>query len=401
MTLQELYTRLERVLSWRLRRRPMARYRLLHEMTKLGLEAFEGERSTIWATVYSLPMEIIAAFGFIPFCHEYVAATFASLNHGEEVLREAEHRGFSRDSCSYQRGGLGAGLAGYLPRPVAMVGNTSICDGVAKVYEIMGRYYGVRPILLHPPYGNSPHDVEYLEGKLKGLIEKLEETTGQAFDQDRFREVIRNANETRALMVRVNELRQTTPSPWNGRDAFEFTFLAYLLWGTERLIGIYQELIAELEAEVNQPSGEERYRILWLHTLPYHRTNLFALLEEHGARIVCDELSTVYWEPTDERAPLRSMAERMLLHPGHGSVMTRVQRACHLAQEYQVDGALHFTHWGCRQGYGGVRILRDALAEIGVPMLSLDGDGIDDRNYAPGQEKTRVEAFLEMLASRR
>ena len=41
--------------------------------------------------------------------------------------------------------------------------------------------------------------------------------------------------------------------------------------------------------------------------------------------------------------------------------------------------------------------MKDALAEVGVPMLNLDGDGIDDRNYAPGQEKTRVEAFLEML----
>lgn len=397
--LRRLYGRMERILAWRLRKRPNARDRLLYEMVRLGLEAFQGERPVVWATVYALPMEILTTFGFILFCHEYIAATFASVGKGPEVLQEAEERGFSRDSCSYQRGGLGAGLAGYLPRPVAIVGTTNICDGVAKVYETMGRYYGLEPLLVQPPYGDSPREVEYLEGQLKGLIGRLEEVTGQKFDEGRFEEVIRNANETRALMLRVNELRKAIPSPWHGRQAFEFTFLACLMWGTERLIEIYRELIAELEATVRESADGERLRILWLHAMPYHRTNLFDLFEDRGVRIVCDELSMVYWEPTDERAPLRSMAERMLRHPGHGSIMTRARRACRLAQEYQVDGALHFNHWGCRQGCGGVRVIKDALAEVGVPMLSLDGDGADDRNYAPGQEKTRVEAFLEMLGS--
>jgi benzoyl-CoA reductase/2-hydroxyglutaryl-CoA dehydratase subunit BcrC/BadD/HgdB len=388
---------MERVMAWRLRRRPNARDRLLHEVARLGLEAFQGERPVVWATVYALPIEILTTFGFIPLCHEYVAATFASVGKGTEVLKEAEERGFSRDSCSFQRGGLGAGLADYLPRPVAMVGTTNICDGVAKVYETMGRCYGLEPILLQPPYGDGPREVEYLEGQLKGLIGRLEEATGQKFDEGRLEEVVHNANEMRALMLRVNELRKAIPSPWHGREAFEFTFLAYLMWGTERLIEIYRELIAELEARIGEPTDGERLRILWLHAMPYHRTNLFDLFEERGARVVCDELSMVYWEPTDERMPLRSMAERMLCHPSHGSIMTRARLACRLAQEYQVDGALHFNHWGCRQGCGGVRVIKDALAEVGVPMLSLDGDGTDDRNYAPGQEKTRVEAFLEMV----
>ena len=177
--LQQLYERMERVFAWRLRKRPTARHRMLYQTVRLGLEAFQGEKPVIWASVYALPMEIVTAFGFIPFCHEYVAATFASLGKGTEVLREAEKRGFSRDSCSYQRGGLGAGLAGYLPRPVAIVGTTNICDGVGKVYETLGRYCGVKPILLQPPYGDSPRDVEYLEGQLWELIGKLEEVTGQ------------------------------------------------------------------------------------------------------------------------------------------------------------------------------------------------------------------------------
>ena len=34
---------------------------------------------------------------------------------------------------------------------------------------------------------------------------------------------------------------------------------------------------------------------------------------------------------------------------------------------------------------------------MNIPMLILDGDGIDRRNSHDGQIKTRLEAFLEML----
>ena len=38
-----------------------------------------------------------------------------------------------------------------------------------------------------------------------------------------------------------------------------------------------------------------------------------------------------------------------------------------------------------------------AVYEKDLPMLILDGDGIDKRNSHDGQMKTRLEAFLEML----
>jgi hypothetical protein len=41
-------------------------------------------------------------------------------------------------------------------------------------------------------------------------------------------------------------------------------------------------------------------------------------------------------------------------------------------------------------------MVKDSLMKLGVPLLNLDGDGIDSRTYSPGPEKTRVEDFLEM-----
>lgn len=41
------------------------------------------------------------------------------------------------------------------------------------------------------------------------------------------------------------------------------------------------------------------------------------------------------------------------------------------------------------------------LHEAGVPLLQLDGDGIDERNSHDGQIKTRLEAFFEVLEAKR
>ena len=42
-------------------------------------------------------------------------------------------------------------------------------------------------------------------------------------------------------------------------------------------------------------------------------------------------------------------------------------------------------------------MVRDAMRERGIPVLVLDGDGADVRNYSEGQTRTRLEAFIEML----
>jgi benzoyl-CoA reductase/2-hydroxyglutaryl-CoA dehydratase subunit BcrC/BadD/HgdB len=36
-----------------------------------------------------------------------------------------------------------------------------------------------------------------------------------------------------------------------------------------------------------------------------------------------------------------------------------------------------------------------------IPMLILDGDGIDARNYSEGQTRTRLEAFLEIISQKK
>ena len=68
-----------------------------------------------------------------------------------------------------------------------------------------------------------------------------------------------------------------------------------------------------------------------------------------------------------------------------------------LVKKLGSDGVIHFCHWGCKQSSGGNALLKERLAKLDIPVLTIDGDGIDRRNSHDGQIKTRLEAFFEVL----
>ncbi|MEJ5187176.1 MAG: 2-hydroxyacyl-CoA dehydratase family protein, partial [Candidatus Geothermincolales bacterium] len=55
---------------------------------------------------------------------------------------------------------------------------------------------------------------------------------------------------------------------------------------------------------------------------------------------------------------------------------------------------------GCRQSCGAAQSIRRRFQEKGIPVLIIEGDCVDDREYQEGQILTRLEAFLESLRER-
>ena len=107
-----------------------------------------------------------------------------------------------------------------------------------------------------------------------------------------------------------------------------------------------------------------------------------------------------YWEiPIDPDDPYPGLARRAISIPLNGDIRRRVEHLQELAQAYRIDGAINPCHWGCRQGTGARGLIEEGLKEVGVPVLNLEVDCIDPRNFAQGQLKTRLEAFVEMIES--
>ena len=128
---------------------------------------------------------------------------------------------------------------------------------------------------------------------------------------------------------------------------------------------------------------------------------LTKLEKEQGVKIVFEETNYVFWDKLDPKNPYESLARKLITSHYNGPLERRVEVTKRLAREYQVDGVVVFSTWGCRRNNAAVPALKREFNKIGYPLLSLDGDCIDDHNYMPGQFSTRIEGFLEMLRGRK
>ena len=102
-------------------------------------------------------------------------------------------------------------------------------------------------------------------------------------------------------------------------------------------------------------------------------------------------------EELDENRPFHALAGKIIRNLYNGSYSHKAEMVGRFADTLRPDAVIQFCHWGCKQSSGGSILLKEKMQEMEIPMLILDGDGIDRRNSHDGQIKTRLEAFLEIL----
>ncbi|MEW5920640.1 MAG: 2-hydroxyacyl-CoA dehydratase family protein [Bacillota bacterium] len=364
-------------------------------------EAYRRNAVLVWSSAFS-PTELYYALGITHFSPEVASAMVASFGFQEMFLKEAESRWWGRDNCAFHRCAMGGVFLDYFPRPRAFCASTHLCDGAVLLFNNLAARYRRPFFLLDTPLKQDHGALNYVVQQLKSIIASLEELSGKKMQAEKLEEAVACAEAARRELEEVNRLRRHPLSPFNTRDAIAYLYLYFNGVGSPVTPHIYNTLAWELKEKINGAEAAAlkppRFRLLWLHMPPIYRNNMLAYLEGKGARAVFEEFSHVYWEPMDPGRPLHSIARRMLSHFGHGPVERRLHAIKTMVERYKVDGVIHFSHWGCRQNCGSVKAIRDFLRREGIPLLLLDGDCIDNRNYAPGQVQTRIDGFLEMLA---
>ena len=70
------------------------------------------------------------------------------------------------------------------------------------------------------------------------------------------------------------------------------------------------------------------------------------------------------------------------------------------ARQHKVDGAINYAHVGCGQSAATIKLIKDALNEINIPVLVIDCDIIDP-TIAPEEDiRQKLVQFLELLEDR-
>jgi benzoyl-CoA reductase/2-hydroxyglutaryl-CoA dehydratase subunit BcrC/BadD/HgdB len=380
---------------------PRKKYAL--ETARLGSRLYSGENRVAWCGI-AVPFDLLNAMGITSCFVEFVGAALASAGMADPFLEEAEQAGFIGDTCGYHRTVIGAARKKIMPEPDFLIATTCPCSGGIAVMENLAHMFDKDLFVLNIPQENSESNIAYLADQIKDMVGFVSRHTGGALDKRKLRRAVENTNRTREILKEVYQLAQNVPSPTDGRLLINFGLVMPLFFGTPAAIDIAQAYKDEFRSRINngiQGVPDEKLRLLWIQNRIQFNNPLVELLEkEYQANIVVDELNDIFWDPIDPEDPYRGMARRAAAIPLNGSIQGRIKHLSKLARGYKLDGAINPCHWGCRQGTGARGLISDGLKEIGVPVLNLEVDCVDTRNYAEGQLRTRIEAFIEMLESR-
>ena len=380
---------------------PRKKYAL--ETARLGSRLYSGNNAVAWCGL-AVPFDLLNVMGITSCFVEFVGAVLAATGTADPFLEEAEQAGFVGDTCGYHRAVIGAARKNIMPEPDFLIATTCPCSGGIAIMENLADLFNKDLFVLNVPQEDSEQNVAYLANQIRDMVEFVTRHTGKPLEADKLRQAVENTNRARKIMQDVYQLAQNVPSPTDGRLLTNFGLVMPLFCGTEAAVEIAQAYKDEFTARVDNGSSgvpDEKLRLLWIQNRIQFNNPLVELLEkEYRANIVSDELNDIFWDPIDPQDPYPAMARRAIAIPLNGSIQRRIGHLQKLARTYSLDGAINPCNWGCRQGTGARGLISDGLKEIGVPVLNLEVDCVDKRNFAEGQLRTRVEAFIEMLESR-
>ena len=368
---------------------------------------------------------------------ENFAGLCAVKNEAGRFLKKAESEGYARHLCTYATVGLGFDAMrcemgcmppdspdGGLVEPTVMLGTgMMICDPRYKWYQAATRYnkapahvQGQLVPALH--YTHVEHKelkeyyVKYIVEELKELIEFLQRETGKKMHYDRLSESVALSEKTIQKWWDAYQLRTATPAPMSTEDAVTIMVPGNFMLGTQMAYDFYCKLYDDLKHRVDNKIGvikDEKYRLLWALSLPpWYGLSMFNYFGSQGAVF---PIEAVYHSPEPQEFPegMNDPLERIAWR-SYGQITQWQDKArlnsgdynvewfLDLIERYQLDGVVFHQANTCRTIHTGqlnqIQVLKKHTDK---PVLLLEGDIVDIRNYDKKGTENKIDAFIEVV----
>jgi benzoyl-CoA reductase subunit B len=278
--------------------------------------------------------------------------------------------------------------------------------------------------MLHVPYqgdGKVTNSMrKYVVDQLKNkVIPRLEEISGNAYDEDRLKEMLAKSAKAEDDLVYVLESAKNKPSPidayFGGVYYIGPIFTAFR--GTPEASKFYSVLRGEIEERVRQKKGpvtpdgemtEEKYRLV-VEGPPNWTSfrDFWKMFYEDGAVVVASTYSKVggvydfgFRHNPDE--PLESLARYCLGCYTNLNFPQRIDMICKYIDEYQADGLLINSIKSCNSfSAGQLLMLREIEKRTGKPAAFIESDLVDPRYFSSANIKNRLESYFQMINQKR
>lgn len=260
---------------------------------------------------------------------------------------------------------------------------------------------------------NFPHvtddpSIEFTKEILRLFIKTLEDFTGKKISDGAIVQAIKLHNENRQLMRNLYDLRKSNPPLISGVEMMK-VLVATMSLPVEESSALIKDVIEEVKKRTPVSSGKTA-RIMLVGD-QVDDVAIIDAIEGTGASLVMDELSIgakMYWGDVDVTPdPVLGIAERYLrklkiptTYVDEGNTYqekldARFGQIKQHINEFKVNGVILFIYKYCDPYGFEVPAMKSYIESSGVPVLYLE-DEYSTSTLA--RVKTRIEAFLEMIA---
>lgn len=364
-------------------------------MMSLVADSLSREGSYVWGNIFA-PCELMQCFDLHTLSIECLSCYMSGYHLEDYFIDYAQNIGIAPTLCSYHKTFVGGVESKVVKKPEYAVTTSLSCDGNLNTFRYLEKKAHVPFTFLDVPYSDDKESVAYLADQLRAFTKVLEERTGKTFQEEKLQKILRTENETRRELKKFFEYQKNYYYPG------ELISHLYMMMGMHLLIGTeeFLDLIRFMNEEIQQGEPFTGKKILWIHLLPFYQESLKEYFNSNrDYQIIASDIILDFMDELDTEHPFEALAGKIIKNLYNGSYAYKAEMIGQLADRLKPDAVIHFCHWGCKQASGGSILLKEKMQKMNIPMLILDGDGIDKRNSHDGQIKTRLEAFLELIGT--
>jgi bzd-type benzoyl-CoA reductase N subunit len=348
----------------------------------------QGKKVVGWICTHS-PEEVIYAAGMLP---------YRIVGDPREDIVGAEAYLFA-NTCFLVRSIVQLGLnKEYEVLDGLLFVNT--CDHMRRLFDVWRHYLPTPPYhILAVPHKISEVSLEFFEGEVNKLKNRMEEISGREITDDALRNAIELYNKSRSLLRQLYELRKQDPPPVGAAEVIDIVRAAMKIPKDQ-----FNNLLEEALKEISQRKtlSEKKVRLMVVGSY-LDNPQFMQAIEDLGASVVVDQIcmgTRYFWDSIDPTLPpIQGIARRYLRRTPCARIRPIAMRLKHimdLVKEFSVDGVIYEIIKYCDLYGYDKPVFRRELEQAGIPVVELDLEYGGGR-ISMGQIRTRCQAFIEML----
>ena len=315
----------------------------------------------------SVPVEILLAAGKVPvdLNNVFITGDKASL-----LVEKAEEAGYPRNTCGWIKGLYSVALESDLEAVIAvMQGDCSNTQALMETLQLKG----IKTIPFAFPFDR---DAEMLRLQMEKLMNYFAVSILQVQQSKVELDVIRT------LCQQIDTMTWQDNLVTGGENHYYLVSSSDFNSNPARFKEDLTTFIAR--AHLRTPFADE-VRLAYIGVPPIF-TDLYAVTESMGARIVFNEVQRQFSMPFDTA----DIYEQYLKYTYPYGAFARLEDILEQIDLRQIDGIIHYTQTFC------FRQIEDLIyrEKIKIPFLTVEGEG---PGKLDGRSRMRIEAFINML----